>query len=191
MTVAVYPRLGEVLREKNLSVAELGRRIEQRFGLSVDRKTLYRLASSDPIHRADLDIAGAAAAVLGVGLDDVFEVQTAAADAGDESPSPDLDPEQSRRLAELLTRQGERKLTKAERAELESLVAEYGRRLHQYNLRQIAQSRGTSEEQVRREQQGELDRVLAWWREFEASPERRQALTDEVRRRRAMEVAGE
>ena len=75
MAVAVYPRLSELLRARNLSVAELERQIKRRFGLSVDPKTLYRLTYAEPVQRADLEIAGAAAAVLGVGLDDLFEVR--------------------------------------------------------------------------------------------------------------------
>ena len=66
MGVAVYPRLSELLRANQLTVAELERQIEQRFGLEVDPKTLYRLSHTDPVQRADLQIAGAAAAILGV-----------------------------------------------------------------------------------------------------------------------------
>src|SRR4051794_35567077 len=40
MSVAVYPRLNQLLRAKNLTVAELERQIKQRFGVAVDPKTL-------------------------------------------------------------------------------------------------------------------------------------------------------
>src|SRR5918911_4085264 len=46
MSVVVYPQLGTLLHAHGLSVAELERRIEQCFGLAVDPKTLYRLASA-------------------------------------------------------------------------------------------------------------------------------------------------
>ena len=64
MSVAVYPRLSALLRAANLTVAELERRIEQRFGLRVDPKTLYRLAHSEPIQRADLGLEAPAGATL-------------------------------------------------------------------------------------------------------------------------------
>jgi hypothetical protein len=64
MGVVFFARLGDWPRARNLSVAELERRIEHRFGLSVDPKTLYRLAATEAVRRADLEIAGAAASVL-------------------------------------------------------------------------------------------------------------------------------
>ena len=42
MPVTVYPRLGDVLRGQNLTVAELERQIEQRYGVQVDRKSCRR-----------------------------------------------------------------------------------------------------------------------------------------------------
>ncbi len=38
MGVAVYPRLGELLRESDLTVADLERQIERFFGLHVDQR---------------------------------------------------------------------------------------------------------------------------------------------------------
>src|SRR5688572_31898945 len=105
MAVAVYPRLGELLRARNLSVAALSRQIERQFGMAVDRKTLYRLAASAAVQRADLEIAGAAAAVLGVGLGDLFDIEATPLAPAGEPPSPDLPPDQSRRLAALLEEQ--------------------------------------------------------------------------------------
>src|SRR5207253_8097880 len=57
MVVAVYPRLGELLQERKLTVAELQRQIETRYALPVDRKTLYRLTYHEPVRRAELDVA--------------------------------------------------------------------------------------------------------------------------------------
>ena len=54
----------DLLRERDLTVAELERRIRRQFGLKVDPKTLYRLTHGDPVQRADLEIAGAAAVIL-------------------------------------------------------------------------------------------------------------------------------
>lgn len=75
--VAVYPRLGELLRASNLTVAELERQIEEQYGLAVDPEALHQLADGDPVQRADLEVAGAAAMILGVGLDELFTVEAA------------------------------------------------------------------------------------------------------------------
>jgi hypothetical protein len=184
VSVAVYPRLNELLRLHELTVAELERRIARRFGLSVDPKTLYRLASTEPVQRADLEIAGAVAAVLGVGLDDLFDVHAVPV-ADEESAAGELDPEQSRRLAELFDRQAHGTLTDSERQELEALVAEYGRRLHELRLQEIAQRRGVPVEQARREVEAQLEDALAWWRAFEADPRRRAAVAARRGRRGA------
>lgn len=159
MSVVVYPRLGELLRSRNLSVAELERQIEQRYGLPVDPKTLYRLAHDEPVQRADLAVAGAAAAILGVDLGDLFEVEAVPVDEGEEV---DMDPAESRLLAELLDHPGRRRLSRAERRELDALVDAYHRRLHELRLRQIAELRGITVEEARREVQASLQEALAW-----------------------------
>jgi hypothetical protein len=174
MGVAVYPRLGDLLRTRNISVAELERRIEARYGLSVDRKTLYRLTSPGEVQRADLKVAGAAAAVLGVDLGDVFDVQVIPTVSDEEHPA-DLDPDQAQRLALLLDLQGRRTLTPSERSELHALVAEYGRRLHEWQLQEIAQQRGLSLEETRAEVAADLGEALEWWRGFQADRRRRRA----------------
>jgi hypothetical protein len=127
MSVVVYPRLGALLRGQGLTVADLRRQIESRIGLAVDPKTLYRLARNAAVRRADLEVAGAAAAVLGVGLGDLFEVHASPAGGGP-SGGEDRDARTSRRLAELFSREAARRLSCAERAELERLLAAYGRR---------------------------------------------------------------
>src|SRR4051794_30687229 len=120
MVVAVYPKLGEQLQRRGLTVAELQRQIEGRFALPVDRKTLYRLTYHEPIKRAELDVAAAAAAVLGIGLGDLFEVEAnpVTEELGD------LTPEEASRMSELLDAQSRRALSEAERNELEGLVDE-------------------------------------------------------------------
>jgi transposase len=173
-----------MLRSRNLTVAELERRIERRFGLAVDPKTLYRLASPEPVQRADLEIAGAVAAVLGIGLDDLFDVQAIPLDHDDGSGTGDLDPHQSQRLAELFDRQARGALTESERTEIEALVAEYGRRLHERRLSELAHLRGISVDEARREATARFDDALAWWHTFEDDPDGRAAVTTQARGRR-------
>ena len=188
MSVAVYPRLGELLHSRKLTVAELERQIEQRFGLSVDPKTLYRLTSTKPVQRADLEIAGAAAAVLGVGLGDLFEVRAIPVYNHEEADATVLDPDNCRRLAEIFDRQAREILSDAEQAELDALVADYGRRLHERRLRELAQQRGIPIEQARREAAAKLDQALAWWQTFEADPARRSTVAVRARGRRTRQA---
>lgn len=163
MSVAVYPRLAQLLEDKHLTVAELGRQMEERYGISANAKTLYRLAQTAPVQRADLEIAGAAATILGVGLDDLFAIEAVAvADEQGYEPSV-LGPADSRRIAELVDRQAHRLLTDEEWAELNSLVATYGRLLHERRLRERARRRGVPLDEERRETEAHLARALDHW----------------------------
>lgn len=184
MSVAVYPRLGALLEANHMTVAELVRQIEARFGLSVDSKTLYRLTHADAVQRADLEIAGAAAAVLGVGLDDVFDVRAVPVDGHDLPPEADLSPGQSRRLSDLFERQSNGTLTRDERREMEGLVSEFGKRLHEYRLGKIATERGISVEQARTQVANELDGALEWWQAFQGDPQQRRAVVARARKQR-------
>ena len=130
MSVMVYSRLGDVLRNQGLTVGEVQQRTAARFGLAVDVRALDHLTQANRVRRPNLEIATAAAAVLGVGLDDIFVVQTTRAGtdgvglerARDEEEDV-LDPDQSRRLDDLFDAQDWRPLTSDERAELRALVA--------------------------------------------------------------------
>ncbi len=103
-------------------------------------------------------------------------------------PSP-LGPEQSRRLTELFDRQAYGRLSDAEQRELEELVNEYGRLLHERQLRVYAEQHGITVEQARREVEAQFDQARAWWLAFEADPSRRRTLVARARasRRRAIE----
>jgi len=186
MGVMVYSRLGDALRNQGLTVSELQRQIALRFGLTVDVRTLNRLSQDDRVRRPNLEVAAAAAAVLGVGLDDIFVMRITHADtdgvgmerAGDEDV---LDPDQSRRLGDLLEAQDWRSLTSDERAELRALVAAWGRHANEQALRDIAARREQPIEQVRADVAADLDRALAWWDDVQADPARLEALVEEAR----------
>jgi hypothetical protein len=142
MTVVVYPHLGELLQARRLTVADLERQLLQRFGLTVNTKTLYRLTKPELIQRADLEVALATAAVLGVRLDDLFTMRTVT-DGADET-APILDPAASRRLAELFDRQATGRLTLTEGAELDRLVTEYSRLARDRETHRYAAAHGLS-----------------------------------------------
>src|SRR5579871_6508148 len=137
-----------------MTVAELERQIKERFGLSVNVKTLYRLTQAAAVQRADLEIAGATASILGVGLDDLFTIEAYSDSDDGEADMPILGPADSRRMAALVDRQAQRLLTDEEWAELEKLVATYGRLLHERRVREVARKQGRPFEDVRREMVG-------------------------------------
>lgn len=188
MSVMVYSRLGDLLRDRNLTVRDLQRQLATRFGLAVEVRTLDRLAQAERVRRPDLELAAAAAAALGVSLNEVFSVETTPAD-GRIEPVPEatdgeedgavLDPEQRRRLQSLYNEQSGRALTEAEWAEMRALVDEEGRRLYERGVQDIAATRGQPVEQVRAELAADLEQKRAWRRDLEADPARRDALIQE------------
>lgn len=183
MGVAIHSRLGEVLESKDMTVTELGHEIKDRFGLSVNLKTLYELAlTEESIQRVNIEVVVAAAAVLGVSLDDLFTVRTTPNGVSREASGQILSAKESRWLAELLDRQGRARLSEAERTELDSLISTYGERLHEQSVQEIAHKRGMSVEQVRREAEAAVTEARDWLHAFEADPRRRQEVAELVKR---------
>ena len=170
MSVSVIPRLRQLLEQRGLTIAELERRIEQDYGERVDPKGLYRLASDEPMQRADLRIAGAAASVLEVGLGDLFTIE--AVRLGRAQPQAAyLSPEQARRLSRLLDRQARGRLNQDERHEMDDLVQQYGQRLHEAKVREYASRRGLSLDQARADLQHDLgEQVQAFQAERATAP---------------------
>ncbi len=185
MSVMVYPRLGDVLKSKNVTVAELERQIRERFDVAVDPMALYgMLLDDEPIKRVDLDVVGAVAAVLHVPLDDLFTVETTPNGAHTllEEEEPILGPEDSRRMGELFDQATP---SGAESVELQQLVAKYSRLLHERRVHEIAQKRGVPEGQVRRETAVAVAETLDWLRAFDAAPRYREELAAQVAQHRA------
>ncbi len=123
----------------------------------MNTKTLHRLTEPDQLRLANLEVALAAAAILGVALDDLFMMRTLPDDGDDTAPV--LDPAASRRLADLFDRRASRPLTADERDELDRLVLDYSRLVRDRELRRFADEHGLSIEQARdrvREQVGDI-----------------------------------
>ena len=183
MSVAVYPRLGELLRARDLTVAELGRQINLRFGLIVDSASLDQWARDLPVQRADLELAGAAAAILDVSLADLFEVDLASSLPAEEALLEEGDAE---RLSLLLEKQQAVGCSEAEEAEIRALVAEYSRRAQDLGIEDTAKQRGISVEQARHNAHVDLDEARRWWTTFQGDPERRRVVVAALKRRRVM-----
>jgi len=197
MGVMVYSRLGDVLRARNMSVDDLRRQIEARLDLVVDARTLDRMTRDERVRRPDMEIAAAAAAVLDVGLDGIFLVDTVPTGGEDtagihssDDEDDALDPEQSRRLSELFDLQDYGRLTEAERAELDALVAAWGRAVNERGIRELAARRGVPVEQMQAEVLGDVDRALVWWREVQNDPARLEAVIHEAKERQQARIVG-
>ncbi len=94
-----------------------------------------------------------------------------------------LTPAQSRRLSDLFDLRSQRPLTDDERAELDALVGAWGRAVSERAFAEVARRRGVPVEQVRAESLAETERVLAWWKEVEADPARREEVVRDARKR--------
>jgi len=129
---AMYSRLAELLRGRDWTVDELERRIRA-AGSRVDRRTLQRLARSEPIGRTDVSTIRVICDVLGVGLDDFFRFAPALPD-GEPAEYREAPEEKVRRAEELAAKNSVGQLTPDERAELAALVQEY-ETLAQHNAR--------------------------------------------------------
>ena len=151
--IAVSSRLGQLLRDRTMSVAELQRQLVHRYHVEVDPKTLYRLTRDEPIQRADVVLASAIAKTLEIGLDDLFVATDAAtADATDAG----FDSDKARRASDLFAIQSSRALSDKEEAELRALLSDYTRSYTDSALQVVAQRRGTSVDDVRQDFLSEL-----------------------------------
>ncbi len=121
--IAAYSRLAQLLRDRDWTVADLIRLLRQ-AGVEVDRKTLYRLASSNPVGRTDISLVHRVCDALGVSLDEFFRF-TEALPNGQPDELWELPVAKVERLNVLGQLNNDAKLTAEERRELADLVAEY------------------------------------------------------------------
>jgi transcriptional regulator with XRE-family HTH domain len=121
--IAAYSRLSQLLRDRGWKVADLFRQLGE-AGVEVDRKTLYRLASTHQIGKADISLIRRICDVLGVGLDDFFRFAEALPN-GQPDEFWELPVAKVERLNVLGQKNNEGNLTFDERRELADLVAEY------------------------------------------------------------------
>jgi hypothetical protein len=183
-SVAVFGQLDHILRERNLTLADLKRQIEERFDSVIDTAGLDALAGAETLDRANFALIGAITDTLGVTLDDLFAVQASPVRVPASPPASFLTERQAHRLHELLDQQGEHKLSADERRELEILVYdEDGRRLIDYYRRKQAQEQGISLEQVRREEAEHIEWAKKRPRQLHADPHHAQDLANRRRQR--------
>jgi hypothetical protein len=118
MKLNAYSRLKRLLKQQQLSVPELHRRIRG-GGFRVNVKSLYRLSDEDqPLQRLDMQVAGAICQVCAVPLSEwiVF--------VPDDGRLRTLASDRQERLDLLMAKNSAGQLTDAERNELQTLVRE-------------------------------------------------------------------
>jgi hypothetical protein len=109
--------LAGILRQKQLTVADLLRRIDE-MGVSLDKKTVYRLTKTEPLRTLNLPAVAAVSHALE--LADPSELIEWTAAAGPPRLQR-IDEATQRRLDELMDRNTEGRLTAAERREFAAL----------------------------------------------------------------------
>ncbi len=184
MSVRVYSRLDDVLRLKGTSVADLRSSIANHFGFAPDMRTLTRWARPARVRRLDVELAWTVAAVLDVGLEEVFAVEEP-----DETEDHVLSPEEDRCLHELYNIRRDRGLTEAEQSEMDTLIATYSRRTYERGVRAIAERNGRPIVDVEAALATERAEAAALYREIEADPTRHAALIQEALRRQRTRAA--
>ena len=184
MAVSVYPHLHALLRDRDLSILELKRTIEDRYRLVVDLATLQSFAGSEPVEQTNLALAGAVATVLGVRLDELFTIE-AVPTTLDAPVDSFLTDAQSARLTALLDQQDHAELNTSETDELADLLDEYGRLFREHHLRSYAAKRGISFEEAVHEADLRIAEASDSARRMDDDPGERQRLAMRVKQQKA------
>ena len=130
---SLWSNLGMLLAEHNISVLGLHKRLQEK-GVSVNLKSLYRLAGSEPLQKVDARIVKPICLVLGVELSELISL---------EEPKLNLlklDPVTQARITGLLDKNNQGTITKKERSELERLV-DQAEKISLHNARALVEYR--------------------------------------------------
>jgi DNA-binding Xre family transcriptional regulator len=124
-----WSTLPNLLAEKNLTVADLYQILQKRR-FAVNRKSLYRLAGSQPVQKLDTAIVRAVCEALDIRLQDLIQFQKPKFEL------KRLDPKSQRELDRLMDKNNEGELTKSEQARFKALLDEV-RRISLYNAKAL------------------------------------------------------
>ena len=124
-----WSTLSTLLAEKNLTVADLYQILQKR-GFAVNKKSLYRLAASQPVQKLDTTIVRAVCEALEVDLQDLIQFQKPKFEL------KRLDPKSQRELDKLMDKNNEGELTKSEQARFKVLLDE-AQRISLYNAKAL------------------------------------------------------
>lgn len=190
MSIEVYPQLGALLAERSLTEEDLARQIRAQFGLRVSVAMVTQLAQQGSLHAANVEVAVAAAQVLGIGLDDLFlsvahpvatdEKRTPYEETATTPSRPSADDNQpvyfkgytQEEIASLLDDRTYGYPGIDNQEHVDSLIDEYGRALYDRHLEAYADEREITVEQARAEVTASFAEFVEWQRAFEAEPGR-------------------
>lgn len=147
MSIDISPQLGSILARRQMTEDDLARQIRERFDLGADASMIARLARQDTLQNANVELAVAAARILGVSLDDLFRTA--------DSPSPmevfsgQLHGHSPEVIAALLDDQTYDDESPEGGDCVDSLLAEYGRTIYDRHLRDYADEHGMTIERAR------------------------------------------
>jgi DNA-binding Xre family transcriptional regulator len=110
-----WSTLRTLLAERNLTVLDLHEKVRSQ-GFEVNKKSLYRLAASRPIHKVDMDIARAVCEALGIELGDLIQWQEP------RLVLRRLDRKSEKELDRLMDKNNQAKLREKERSRFEELL---------------------------------------------------------------------
>jgi hypothetical protein len=130
---SLWSNLGMLLAEHNMSVLALHKRLHEK-GVSVNLKSLYRLAVSQPLQKFDARIVKPVCLVLGIDLSELISLEKP------ELSLLKLDPITQARITNLLDKSNLGTITKRERAELERLV-DKAEKISLHNARALVEYR--------------------------------------------------
>ena len=130
---SLWSNLGMLLAEHNMSVLALHKRLQER-GVSVNLKSLYRLAVSQPLQKFDARIVKPICLVLGIDLSELISLEKP------ELSLLKLDPVTQARITNLLDKSNLGTIIKRERAELERLV-DKAEKISLHNARALVEYR--------------------------------------------------
>jgi len=119
MSIICISRLPILLKEHQMTVPSLQRQLAQQ-GRVVNKNTLYRLASNQPLKKVDLTIAGEICTLFGIGLDELFVIRR----LQEGKKQVTFTKEQKARMRILLELAREGTITPKEERELNQLVDE-------------------------------------------------------------------
>ncbi len=145
MALAVYSRVGSMLRATGADLDDVRALIASRYGLAIDARSLADLARDGRLLRPDIEMLKAVASILDVRVDDLLDVRDLEVGAAVTAPDDDilLDPERDERWRHLraVRDRGDRPLTEREADELDALTAATARALIDLHIRELAEHR--------------------------------------------------
>jgi DNA-binding Xre family transcriptional regulator len=124
-----WSTLSSLLAEKNLTVADLHQILRKR-GFEVNKKSLYRLAASQPVQKLDATIVRAVCEALEVRLQDLIQFQKPKFEL------KRLDPKSQQQLDRLMDKNNRGELAKDEQARFKALLDEV-QRISLYNAKAL------------------------------------------------------